>query len=130
MKALVECAKTYGCVEEMWGPHAHLSEVTDATSTVREAKRQVDVAQSHTNYQLSMVAEELVGVVNLDESIAITDPESGIEIGQLSLRTALLNYLRMKDGHPMIAEVHQEDICKPTHIVVLPKLKKQRGWSE
>jgi hypothetical protein len=118
MKALVECAKSYGCVEEMWGPHAHLSEVTDATSTAREAKRQVDVAQSHTNYQLSMVAEELIGVVNLDEPIAITHPENGKEIGQLSLRTALLNYLKMNDGHPMIAEVHQEDICKPTHVIV------------
>ena len=118
MKALIQCAKTYGCVEEMWGPHAHLSEVTDATSTAREAKRQVDVAQSHTNYQLSMVAEELVGVVQLDEPLAITHPETGKEVGQLSLRTALLNYLKMKDGHPMIAEVHQEDICKPTHIIV------------
>ena len=118
MKALIQCAKTYGCVEEMWGPHAHLSEVTDATSTAREAKRQVDVAQSHTNYQLSMVAEELVGVVQLDEPLAITHPETGKEVGQLSLRMALLNYLKMKDGHPMIAEVHQEDICKPTHIIV------------
>jgi hypothetical protein len=118
MKALIQSAKTYGCVEEMWGPHAHLSEVTDATSTAREAKRQVDVAQSHTNYQLSMVAEELVGVVNLDEPIAILHPESEKEVGQLSLRTALLNYLKMQDGHPMIAEVHQEDICKPTHIIV------------
>ena len=118
MKVLIERAKTYGCVEELWGPHAHLSEVTDATSTAREAKRQVDVAQSHTNYQLSMVAEELVGVVNLDAPVIITHPESGKEIGQLSLRTALLNYLKMKDGHPMIAEVHQEDICKPTYIVV------------
>ena len=118
MKALVECVKSYGCVEEMWGPHAHLSEVTDAMSTAREAKRQVDVAQSHTNYQLSMVAEELIGVVNLDEPLAITHPENGKEIGQLSLRTALLNYLKMNDGHPMIAEVHQEDIYKPTHIIV------------
>ena len=29
MKSLVECAKFYGCVEEMWGPHAHLSKVTE-----------------------------------------------------------------------------------------------------
>ena len=43
----------------------------------REAKRQVDVAQSHTNYQLSMVAEELIGVVNLDDPVAITHPENG-----------------------------------------------------
>jgi hypothetical protein len=30
----------------------------------------------------------------------------------------LLNYLKMKDGHPMIAEAHQEDILQPTHIII------------
>jgi hypothetical protein len=29
----------------------------------------------------------------------------------------------MKDGYPMIAEVHQEDLCKPTHVIV-PQTKK------
>jgi hypothetical protein len=118
MKDLIQRAKTYGCVEEMWGVHAHLSEVTDALSTVREAKRQVDVAQAHTNYQLSMVAEELNGVVNVDEPLAILHPTTNMEVGTLSLRTVLLNYLKMEDGHPMIAEVHQEEICKPTHVIV------------
>jgi hypothetical protein len=30
----------------------------------------------------------------------------------------LLNYLKMQDGHPVIAEVHQEDLCKPVHVVI------------
>ncbi len=30
----------------------------------------------------------------------------------------LLYYLKMQDGHSMIAEVHQEDLCKPTHIII------------
>ena len=115
---IIQRAKTYGCVEEMWGVHAHLSEVTDALSTVREAKRQVDVAQAHTNYQLSMVTEELNGVVNVDEPLVILHPTTNMEVGTLSLRTVLLNYLKMEDGHPMIAEVHQEEICKPTHVIV------------
>ena len=102
----------------MWGVHAHLSEVTDASSTAREAKRQVDVAQSHTNYQLSMVGEELVVVINLDDPLVILHPETEEEVGTLTLRTVLLNYLKMEDGHPMIAEVHQEDLCKPTHVIV------------
>jgi hypothetical protein len=33
MKGLVQCAKEHGCVEEVWGCHAHLSKVTDAKST-------------------------------------------------------------------------------------------------
>jgi hypothetical protein len=69
LKVLIQCAKEYGCVVELWGDHAHLSEVTDNNSTAREAKQQVNVAQSHTNYQLLMSAEELIGIVNLDKKV-------------------------------------------------------------
>jgi hypothetical protein len=67
MKALVQCAKENGCVKEYWGCHAHLSEVTDSNSLAREANWQVDLAQSHTNYQMSMTSEELEGITSLDE---------------------------------------------------------------
>jgi hypothetical protein len=118
MKALIQCPKTYGCVEEMWGYHAHLSKVTDFSSSPREAKRQVDVAQAHTNYQLSLVIEELSGIVSLDEPHEIHDPETDKTVGVMTLRMVLMNYLKMEDGYPMIAEAHQEDICKPTYIIV------------
>ncbi len=118
MKDLIQCAKEYGCVEEFWGCHAHLNEVTDAKSTVREAKRQVDVAQSHTNYQMSMVAEELTGITKLDEQIDKVHPATSEIIGLLSLRSILLNYLKMQDGHPMIAKVHQEYFCSPAHVII------------
>jgi hypothetical protein len=36
MKGLIQCAKEYGCMEELQGCHAHLSEVTDAKSTACE----------------------------------------------------------------------------------------------
>ena len=32
MKALVQYAEEQGCVEQLWGRHAHLSEVTDINS--------------------------------------------------------------------------------------------------
>jgi hypothetical protein len=118
MKGLVQCAKAYGCVEEAWGCHAHLSEVTDAKSTANEAKQQVDVAQAHTNYQLSMVVKELVGVTNLDEPVNIINPTTHEPVGSLSLCMVLLNYLKMRDGYPMIVEVHHEDLCKPTHVII------------
>jgi hypothetical protein len=44
-------------MEEVWGHHAHLSEMMDMTSTTHKAKQQVTDAQAHTNYKLSMVAE-------------------------------------------------------------------------
>jgi hypothetical protein len=119
MKGLVQCAKEYGCVEEVWGCHAHLSEVTDAKSTANEAKRQVDVAQAHTNYQLSMIAKELVRVTNLDEPVNIINPTTLELVGRLSLCMVLLNYL----SYPMIAELHQVDLCKSTHVII-PQAKE------
>ncbi len=118
MKTLVQVAKDYGCVEEFWGCHAHLSKVTNANSLTREAKHQVDVAQSHTNYQMSMTSEELEGIISLDEHISIYHPSTAEIVGSLSLRMVLLNYLKMQDGHPIIAEAHQEGLCKPVYVVI------------
>jgi hypothetical protein len=117
MKSLIQCAKEYGYVAELWGNHAHLSEVTDNNSTAREAKRQVDVAQIHTNFQLSMSTEELIGIINLDEKVVWFHPTTHKRYS-FSLRMILLYYLKMQDGHSMIAQVHQEDLCKPTHIII------------
>jgi hypothetical protein len=115
MKGLVQYAKEYGCVEEVWGCHAHLSKVMDAKSTASEAKQQADVVQAHTNYQLSMVAKMLVRVTNLDKPVNIINPTTHALVGSLSLRMVLLNYLKMRDGYPMIVEVHQQDLCKLIH---------------
>jgi hypothetical protein len=57
MKELVQYAKNSGIVEKFWGKHAHLTEVTDLLSNLRETKNQVNLAQSHTNYQMSVTAE-------------------------------------------------------------------------
>ncbi len=72
--------------------------MTDAKSTASEAKQQIDAAQAHTSYQLSMVAEELVGVTNLDKPNDIINPTTHESVGSLSLCMVLLNYLKMQDG--------------------------------
>ena len=78
-------AKEHGIVDQYWGRHAHISKVVDQKSTPREAKRQVDVAQAHTNYQVSMVCKDLIGVIFLDESKEITHPTTGKSLGTYSL---------------------------------------------
>ena len=118
MKSLVEIAKAYKCVDAYWGIHAHLSEVTDIKSTVSEAKRQVEIAQKHTNYEVSMTAEELVGVIDLDYVATVYHPTTRKEVGSYSLRYALMNFVKMSEGRPAIAEAHQSSISKPTHLVV------------
>jgi hypothetical protein len=118
MKSLVEIAKAYKCVEAYWGVHAHLSEVTDITSMASEAKRQVEIVQKHTNYEISMTSEDLVGVIDLDYTSTILHPTTGKEVGSYSLHYALMNFVKMSDGRPAIAEAHQSGIAKPTHLIV------------
>jgi hypothetical protein len=104
--------------KKFWGRHAHLSKVTDQKSTAREARKQIDVAQSHTTYQVSMMAEELVWMISVDTVTDIIHPVSGIELAFITLQTTLLNYLKMKDGHQGIAKVDQKSIQMPTCTII------------
>ncbi len=118
MKRLIQMAKDYGCVEHFWGTHAHLSKVTDINSTPAEEKCQVEVAQKHTNYEVLMTPEELVGVINLDHISPVMHPTTGLHVVSYSLRYVLMNFVKMSDGHALIAEAHQADISLPTHIII------------
>jgi hypothetical protein len=118
MKHLIQMAKEYGCVKHYWGVHVHLSKVTNINSMLTKAKRQVEVAQKHTNYEASMTPEELVGVINLDHPTPIRHPTTGLHVVSYTLRYVLLNFFKMGDGHPLIAEAHQGDISLPTHIII------------
>jgi hypothetical protein len=85
MKELVQYAKDSGCVEQIWGNHAHLTEVNDLLLNCKETKKQVNLAQSYTNYQMLMMAENLIGVIALDETSNIIHPASNMIISTLSL---------------------------------------------
>ena len=67
----------------------------------------VKVAQSHTNYQCSMLLEDIVGITNLEVTAPIFDKKSHNLLGILSLCQVLLRYLQLSDGHQLITEVHQ-----------------------
>jgi hypothetical protein len=113
-------------VEKFWGKHAYLTEVTDLLSNLREAKNQVNLTQSHTNCQMSMTAKDLIGVILLDETLDIIHPVTKTVSSTLSLRDVLLHYLKISDGHSMIAEAHQEELLKPTTIIIPITAKAER----
>ena len=69
------------------------------------------------SYQLSMTIEELKGVTNVDEKVSWKHPTKD-EPYEFTLRMILLYYLKMQDGHAMVAEVHQKDPCKTTDIII------------
>jgi hypothetical protein len=80
--------------------------MVDKSSSPSKVRDLVQVAQCHMSYQCSMSLEDISGIVNLDRSVAVKDKETGREIGTYSLCTILLKYLRLSDGHQLIAEIH------------------------
>jgi hypothetical protein len=65
-----------------------------------------------------MTTEELIGVIDLDYAARVCHPTTGKEVGSYSLRYALMNFVKMSDGRPAIAEAHQSSISKWTHLAV------------
>ncbi len=118
MKNLVQYAKEHGFVERLWGRHAHLSKVTNQQSMSREARKQVKVAQSHTNYQVSMVGDELAAIINVDTTADILHPATRECFKTYLLCQILMYFIKMGDSCQAIAEVHQKGIQHPTHVVI------------
>jgi hypothetical protein len=102
-------AKECGLVEEFWGHHAHISKVVNKGSSPSEIKRLIKVAQRHTSYQCSMMLEDISSIVYLNGTVAVKDDTTRNVIRVVSLCTLLLCYLRLSDGHQLIAEIHQSN---------------------
>jgi hypothetical protein len=112
----------------MWGKHAHVSKVVDKSSTPSETKRLIKVSQRHTNYQCSMLLEDVQGITDVDVPVEIHQEGTNICLGRISLCQAMLKYLRLSDGHQLIAEVHQAStMVGPVHIS-FPTPRRPRGW--
>ncbi len=106
-------------MEEFWGRHAHISEVVDKGSSPSEIKRLIKVAQRHTSYQCTMMLEDITGIVYLNGMAAIKDNNTGNVIRVVSLRTLLLRYLCLSNGHQLIVEIHQANgVMGPVQAVV------------
>ncbi len=106
IKRSTQLAKEFNIVTKYWGKHAHLSEVANHESTPSEIKRLCRVAQVHTNYQISMIVEDILGIANLNQSTTIYD-EHGRKSGEFSLRQVLLTKFKLNDGFQLIVELHQ-----------------------
>jgi len=118
IRKLTQLAKECGIVIDFWGKHAHISEVADHESTPSEIKSLCQVAQKHTNYQLTMVVEDILGITNLDAETALYNKD-GNQTKGLSLRHVLLTKFKLSDGFQLIAEVHQASApMSPVQVVV------------
>jgi hypothetical protein len=80
-------------------------------------------------YNMSVVSPEVQGIMDLDASADMLCPESGDVLGRLSLQETLMNYLKLKDGNPLVAELHQ---CGPQGLVdmVIPNTSEAESRFE
>ncbi len=76
------------------------------------------MVSSFCNYNMSLVSVQVKGITDLEASAEVTYPESGNVIGRLSLRQTLLKYLKLTDGTPMCAELHQRGPQGPVDMVI------------
>jgi hypothetical protein len=119
IKKLTQLAKEANLVTKMWGKHAHISEVVDKDSTPSEIKHLIKVVQTYTNYQCSMLLEDIVGITNLDATAPIFDEESRRPLGNLSLCQVVLQFFQFNDSHQLITQVHQSnEIMGPVQAVI------------
>jgi hypothetical protein len=79
-------------------------------------------------YNVSVVSVEVRGITDLDALADVLCPESGDILGQLSLRETLMKYLKLKDGNPMVAELHQRGPQGPVDMVISNTSKVDRHF--
>ena len=89
----------------MWGKKVHVSKLVGKDTLAVEIKRLINVSQKHTNFHSSMTAEELVGIIDFDATeIVYSVYENTKAVATMNLRHVLYKYVKMDDGHALIAE--------------------------
>jgi len=107
LRVLISYMKEMKLSVRIWGGHTHITEMVDWDSPKGDVSRFVRMSQDQTNYNMSLISIQVRGITDLEASAEVTCPESGNVIGRLSLHQTLLKYLKLTDGNPMCAELHQ-----------------------
>jgi len=115
--ALISYIKDIKLATRIWGGHTHITETVDWDSLKGDVSRFVLMSQDHTNYIMSLISVQVKGITDLEASAEVTCPESGNVIG-LSLCQTLLKYLKLLDGIPMCAELHQRGLQGPVDMII------------
>jgi hypothetical protein len=102
-KKLVQYAKQEGIFKNRLGKRAHISELLTRTSTGGEVKQMIAVTSAHANYQISMTADVIMGIRDLEAGVKMSPDSTSIT----SIRQVMLRCVKMMDSHSLLAEVHQ-----------------------
>ncbi len=118
LRLLINYIKDQKLAAPIWGGHAHITKTVDWDAPKSDVSWFVQMSQDHMCYNMSMVSIEVRGITDLDAMAEVLCPESGNVLGHLSLQETLMKYLKMYNGNPMVAELHQRGPQGPVNMVI------------
>jgi hypothetical protein len=107
LRLLIIYIKDQKLTTPIWGGHAHITKTVDWDSPKRDVSRFIRMSQDYMCYNMSVVSIKVRGITDLDTTAEVLCPKSGNILGHLSLQETLMKYLKMYDGNPTVAELHQ-----------------------
>jgi hypothetical protein len=110
--------KEHSLAAPIWGGHAHITETVDWDSPKGDLSCFVRMSQDHTCYNMSVVSVKVCSITNIDKTADIYCPTSGKKLGKLLLQQALMRYLKLQDGSPLCAEIHQQGLLGQVDMVI------------
>ncbi len=116
--ALINYIKEHKLAAPIWGGHAHITETVDWDSPKGDLSRFVRMSQDHTCYNMSVISVEVRGISDINKTATIYCPTLGDRLGKLLLRQTLMKYLKLPDGSPLCAEIHQQGLLGQVDVVV------------
>lgn len=116
---LVDEAKRCNLFAPKWGKHVIVTRFEDSGSDKIDLKKVLSASRDHINYHATMTYDGIRGIMDLDRKVSIKSVEdSNVVVGKLSLRDILYDHIKMDDGSPMIAEVHQRTPVSGVDVVI------------
>jgi hypothetical protein len=106
LRTLIGYMKEWKLAAPIWGWHVHIAKTVDWDSTKRDVSRFIRMLQDHMCYNMSVISDEVRGILDLNASAEILCPTTGNVLGHLSLQQTLMKYLKLQDGTHMCTELH------------------------
>jgi hypothetical protein len=76
------------------------------------------MSQDHTCYNMSVTSVEVRGIAKIDKTVNIYCLTSGDRLGELLLWQTLMRYLKLHNGSPLCAEIHQRGLLGQVNMVI------------
>jgi hypothetical protein len=128
LQTLIGYMKEQKLAAPIWGGQVHITKTVDWDSLKGDVSCFIWMLQDHMCYNISAISVEVRGISDLDASAEILCTTTGNILGHLSLRQTLMKYLKLQDGTPMYAELHQCGLQGPVDMVIPNTAAAEAGF--